>query len=125
MEKPPAGQFAGPIYPVNLKYSTLGGALVFKRVADLPQAPDLAVLCTPPETFAILISELGRLGTRAAIALSALLQVAVVNLHLLNRALGTAPLSLTQWVVCSVMASSVLWVSKLRKWGQRLIRKVL
>ena len=69
-----AGQFTGPIYPVNLKYSTLGGAPVFKRVADLPQAPDLAVLCTPPETVANLIKELGHFGTRAAIVMTAGLQ---------------------------------------------------
>ena len=54
-----------------------------------------------------------------AIAISAILQVAVVNLDLLNRAFGTAPLSLTQWGVCIAMASAVLWVSELPKWGQR------
>jgi Ca2+-transporting ATPase len=50
-----------------------------------------------------------------AIALSALLQVAVVHLQPLNVAFGTAPLSLQQWAVCVVMGSSVLWVGELRK----------
>ena len=50
-----------------------------------------------------------------AIALSALLQVAVVHFAPLNLAFGTAPLSLQQWAVCVAMASSVLWVGELRK----------
>ncbi|MES2945686.1 MAG: cation-translocating P-type ATPase [Pseudomonadota bacterium] len=51
----------------------------------------------------------------AALALSLLLQVAVVNVGFLNLAFGTVPLSLTQWLLCLVMASSVLWFSELRK----------
>jgi hypothetical protein len=38
----------------------------------------------------------------------------------LNMAFGTLPLSLEQWLVCAAMASSVLWLSELRKWGARL-----
>jgi magnesium-transporting ATPase (P-type) len=56
----------------------------------------------------------------AAIAVSALLQVAVVHIPFLNTAFGTAPLSVEQWLVCVAMASSVLWLSELRKWGYRL-----
>ncbi|GAA4411228.1 cation-translocating P-type ATPase [Quisquiliibacterium transsilvanicum] len=51
----------------------------------------------------------------AAIALSAVLQVAVVNLGFLNAAFGTVPLSLEQWGVCVAMASVVLWATELRK----------
>ena len=50
-----------------------------------------------------------------AIALSLLLQIAVVNLPFLNVAFGTTPLALDQWMVCAAMASSVLWYSELRK----------
>lgn len=66
-----AGQFSGPIYAVNLKHATLDAQPVFARPADLPQPPDLAVLCTPAGTIAGLIAELGRLGTRAAIVMTA------------------------------------------------------
>jgi magnesium-transporting ATPase (P-type) len=52
----------------------------------------------------------------ATVVLSAVLQVAVVHLGFLNRAFGTAPLSLAQWGVCVAMASGVLWFSELRKW---------
>jgi magnesium-transporting ATPase (P-type) len=51
-----------------------------------------------------------------AIALSALLQVAVVHLAFLNLAFGTVPLALDQWLLCVAMASVVLWFSELRKW---------
>lgn len=44
---------------------------MFARPADLPAAPELAVICTPPETVAELIGELGRLATRAAIVMTA------------------------------------------------------
>ena len=50
-----------------------------------------------------------------AVALSALLQVAVVHLQVLNLAFGTAPLSPGQWLVCGAMGSIVLWFSELRK----------
>ena len=58
-----------------------------------------------------------------AIALSLLLQVAVVHLDVLNRAFGTTPLTLSQWLICGAMASAVLWFSELRKllgrtWGR-------
>ncbi|WP_102418639.1 cation-transporting P-type ATPase [Mycobacterium sp. 4858] len=51
----------------------------------------------------------------AAIGLSALLQVAVVQLPVLNTAFTTTPLSLSQWLVCISVASTVLWVSEIRK----------
>ena len=50
-----------------------------------------------------------------ALALSLLLQVAVVHLPLMNRAFSTTPLSLTDWVVCASLASSVLVFGELRK----------
>ena len=59
----------------------------------------------------------------SAIALSLLLQVAVVHVPFLNIAFGTAPLALDQWLVCAAMASAVLVYSELQKllrrtWGR-------
>jgi acetyltransferase len=65
-----AGGFTGPIHAVNPKHRSLGGALVFARAADLPAAPDLAILCTPPATVAGIVGELGALGTRAAVVMT-------------------------------------------------------
>src|SRR5690606_18816140 len=50
-----------------------------------------------------------------AIPLSFVLQIAVVHLPVLNAAFGTAPLTLGQWLVCTAIASVVLWVGELRK----------
>ncbi len=50
-----------------------------------------------------------------AIALSVVLQVAVVHVGFLSLAFGTAPLALDQWLVCVAMASAVLWFDELRK----------
>ena len=66
-----AGRFAGAIHAVNPKHATLYGQPVVARPSDLPHAPDLAVLCTPPASIPRLIDELGRLGTRAAIVMTA------------------------------------------------------
>ena len=66
-----AGQFKGPIFGVNPKHTELDGKAIHARIANLPQAPDLAVLCTPPDTVAGLIDALGQLGTRAAIVMTA------------------------------------------------------
>jgi magnesium-transporting ATPase (P-type) len=51
----------------------------------------------------------------AAIAVSLLLQVAVVHVPLLNDAFDTAPLSLAQWGVCAALGSAVLVVGELHK----------
>ena len=58
-----------------------------------------------------------------AIALSVLLQVAVVNLGFLNAAFGTVPLAFDQWMLCIAMASAVLWFSELRKLAGRAWRR--
>ncbi|HLF12593.1 MAG TPA: cation-translocating P-type ATPase, partial [Gammaproteobacteria bacterium] len=59
----------------------------------------------------------------SAVALSVLLQVAVVNLGFLNVAFGTVPLEPEQWLVCAAMASAVLWFSEARKWlGRYFLR---
>lgn len=64
-------QFKGAILPVNPKYSTLEGREVFKSVSQLPMVPDLAVICTPPHTIPEIVKQLGEIGTRAAIVVTA------------------------------------------------------
>ena len=66
------GAFAGPVHPVNPKHASLDGVKCFARPADLPLAPDLAVICTPPATVAPLIAGFGALGTPAAIVTAGL-----------------------------------------------------
>jgi acetyltransferase len=66
-----SGGFEGDIFPVNPKYGRLAGLDCFARVADLPEAPDLAVICTPPETVPGLIEALAARGCRAAAVITA------------------------------------------------------
>ena len=70
------GGFKGPVMAVNPKHRRLDGQPVFARAADLPTLPELAVICTPPASVAGLIGELGALGSRAAVVLTAGLDAA-------------------------------------------------
>jgi acetyltransferase len=66
-----SGTFQGAIRAVNPNHKTLDGEHVFARCADLPAAPDLAVICTPPSEVAGVIDELGRMEVHAAIVMTA------------------------------------------------------
>ncbi|MCB1998561.1 MAG: CoA-binding protein, partial [Rhodoferax sp.] len=66
-----AGGFAGPVWPVNPKHKALGDVPCFASIDALPQAPELAVICTPPATVPELIAALGARGTKAAVVLTA------------------------------------------------------
>ncbi len=65
------GGFEGPILPVNPKEQAVAGVLAYNRVESLPLAPDMAVICTPPQTVPDLIDDLGRRGTKAAVVITA------------------------------------------------------
>ena len=71
--------FAGPIYAVNPKAGEIDGIATFASVGDLPGVPDLAVICTPPDTIPKLIEQLGAAGTRAAIVVTAGLGAALTQ----------------------------------------------
>jgi acetyltransferase len=65
------GGFKGPVFPVNPRRTEVQGRRCFAHIADLPDAPDLAVICTPPQTVPGIIAELGTRGTRAAVVITA------------------------------------------------------
>lgn len=65
------GGFQGPVWPVNPHRAAVAGLPAWPEVAALPEAPDLALICTPARTVPGLIEQLGRKGTRAAIVISA------------------------------------------------------
>jgi len=64
------GGFGGTLYPVNPKYDSLAGREVWHDVGKLPQAPELAIICTPPSTIPGIVRTLGELGTRAVIVMT-------------------------------------------------------
>jgi acetyltransferase len=71
-----AGGFAGPLFAINRRAQMLNGQPVLGAVHELPQACDLALLCTPPATVPGLVAELGAHGTRAVIVTTAGLDAA-------------------------------------------------
>ena len=62
--------FQGVLFAVNPRQPALG-VPVARDLDDLPCAPDLAVICTPPATVPGLIARLGARGTRAAVVVTA------------------------------------------------------
>lgn len=70
------GGFAGAIHAVNPRHEVVDGLPCHARVGDLPMAPELAVICTPPSTVPGLIAELASAGCKAAIVLTAGLDAA-------------------------------------------------
>ncbi|MBP7453404.1 MAG: bifunctional acetate--CoA ligase family protein/GNAT family N-acetyltransferase [Ottowia sp.] len=66
-----SGGFAGALYPVNLKHKTLSGQRCYRRVTDLPEAPELAIVCTPAATVVDLVKQLAQRGTRAVVVTTA------------------------------------------------------
>jgi acetyltransferase len=66
-----AGGFPGPLWPVNPKHDRIAGLRSWPDVQSLPEAPDMAVVCTPAAAVPEIITQLGAKGTRAAIVISA------------------------------------------------------
>ncbi|HSB20468.1 MAG TPA: bifunctional acetate--CoA ligase family protein/GNAT family N-acetyltransferase [Anaeromyxobacteraceae bacterium] len=85
-----AGGFEGPIMPVNPRYEAVAGVLTYPDVASLPRTPDLAILCTPPETVPDLVDELGARGTRAVVVVARNLSAARDGPSLQERMLAAA-----------------------------------
>jgi acetyltransferase len=81
------GGFAGPIWPVNIRRPEVAGRAAYRTVAELPDVPELAVVCTPAPTVPGVIAELGRRGTRAAIVISAGLEQASTEGQTLGEAM--------------------------------------
>jgi len=66
-----AGGYAGALFPVNPKHVSIAGMHAVPDVGSLDQAPDLAVICTPPQTIPGIIRQLGAKGGKAAVVLTA------------------------------------------------------
>ena len=63
--------FQGQVYPINPKYDTLLDHKCYANIADVPEAPDLAVIATPARTVAPILEACGKRGIKHAIVLSA------------------------------------------------------
>ncbi len=63
--------FQGPVYPINPGATVLLGRQAYADVADLPEAPDLAIVATPPDTVPGIVAQLAQLGTRGVCVITA------------------------------------------------------
>lgn len=66
-----SGGFLGQVYLVNPRHDTIAGQPCFKSIEALPEAPELAVIATPPQTVPAIIEALGKKGTRATVIITA------------------------------------------------------
>jgi acetyltransferase len=66
-----AGGFAGDVWLVNPRHSSIEGAPCYASASKLPAAPDLAVIATPPKSIPSVIAELAQRGTRGAVVITA------------------------------------------------------
>ena len=63
--------FKGAILPVNPNRATIQGLTAYPSVADLPEAPDAAIVAVPAASVHAELEALGRRGVKAAILFSA------------------------------------------------------
>ncbi len=66
-----ASGFAGRLYPINPKYRELKGHACYPNAAALPEAPDLALIMTPPQAVPAVVADLAARGTKAAVVITA------------------------------------------------------
>jgi acetyltransferase len=82
--------FKGPVYPVNPKYKKIGGSTCYENAAALPEAVDLAVICTPAATVPDVVRECGEAGILGLVILSAGFREASEDGQALEQALQRA-----------------------------------
>ncbi|WP_422927958.1 bifunctional acetate--CoA ligase family protein/GNAT family N-acetyltransferase [Singulisphaera sp. PoT] len=63
--------FGGTVFPVNPTRPNVLGIKAYKRVADVPEPVDLAIIVTPAATVPDVIGECAEVGVRGAIVISA------------------------------------------------------
>ncbi|WP_321528427.1 acetate--CoA ligase family protein [Sedimenticola selenatireducens] len=63
-------QFQGAIYPVHPKETEVLGLACYPTVESLPEAPDLALICTAANTLPELVRRCGSKGIRGAVVLA-------------------------------------------------------
>lgn len=62
--------YAGAIYPINPKADTILGFKAYPSMDVLPNAVDMALICTPAKSIPSLLAQCGRNGTKGAIILA-------------------------------------------------------
>ncbi|WP_338814971.1 bifunctional acetate--CoA ligase family protein/GNAT family N-acetyltransferase [Bernardetia sp. Wsw4-3y2] len=63
--------YKGEVFPVNPKYEEINGSVCYKRIEDIDEFIDLAIIITPAKTVAEIIRECGQANVKNALVLSA------------------------------------------------------
>ena len=63
-------EYAGTVYPINVKHSHVHSVRAYKSVLDVSDKIDLAVIATPAPTVSAVIEECGRAGIAGAVIIS-------------------------------------------------------
>ncbi len=63
-------RYAGKVYPITRSASEVMGIKTFASVADLPEAPELAIILVPAAHVVSTLDQCGQRGIRAAIVIS-------------------------------------------------------
>jgi acyl-CoA synthetase (NDP forming)/GNAT superfamily N-acetyltransferase len=64
------GDFTGDLYAVNPHAKSVAGVDCYASATELPEAPELAVICVPAKAVPGVADECGRRGTRALVVIS-------------------------------------------------------
>jgi acyl-CoA synthetase (NDP forming)/GNAT superfamily N-acetyltransferase len=64
------GCYTGDLYAVNPHAKSVDGVDCYSSVSELPEAPELAVLCVPAKAVPAVAEECGRRGVRALVVIS-------------------------------------------------------
>ncbi|GGA99845.1 bifunctional acetate--CoA ligase family protein/GNAT family N-acetyltransferase [Agarivorans gilvus] len=59
--------FNGPVMPVTPKYKAVLGVLAYASIEELPQRPDLAIICVNAARLPEVVEKLGQFGCKAAV----------------------------------------------------------
>ena len=64
-------RFTGSVYPVNARARSICSVRCAPSVSELPEVPDMAVICVPKEAVSAVAEECGRMGVRGLVVVSA------------------------------------------------------
>src|SRR5690554_5808264 len=68
--------FPGKLMAINSQgYEQVNGVKCYSSLSDLPEMPDLAIICSPPETVADIVRKLGANMVKAAMILTGGLRI--------------------------------------------------
>jgi acetyl coenzyme A synthetase (ADP forming)-like protein len=66
-----SGGFEGPVYPVNPSAGHVQSVAAYPSVSDCPTVPEMVLVCVPAPYVVDVVAEAAKLGTKAAVIVSA------------------------------------------------------